>query len=165
MRRQWGIPGAVLVLAIVVALAGCGGGDSSTDSSGLQASTPAQAAKRPEPKPPHSQAKPPTELVVTDMLEGTGPTAEKGSVVSVQYLGWLYKGEKVFVSSWGGQPITFTIGKGELQPGFEQGVTGMKAGGRREIVIPPKLGYGAQGIGPIPPNATLGYVVDLLSAS
>lgn len=166
MQRRWGIPGAVLVLVIAIALAGCGGGDSSTDSSSLKTSTPAQAAKRPEPKKViPSEGPPPADLFTKDLLEGTGATAEKGSVVTAQFLGWLYKGEEVFVSSWSGQPITFTVGSGELRSGFEQGVTGMKAGGRREVLIPPKLAYGAEGLGAIPPNATLAYLIDLLSVS
>ncbi|MGH9093670.1 MAG: FKBP-type peptidyl-prolyl cis-trans isomerase [Acidimicrobiales bacterium] len=104
----------------------------------------------------------PTKLVIKDLLEGSGAVAQAGSTVSVQYVGALYTGGKVFDSSWTrGQPAAFSLA--QVIPGFAQGIAGMKVGGRRELVIPPDLGYGANGTGPIPPNATLVFVIDLLA--
>jgi peptidylprolyl isomerase len=167
MRRQWGIPAAVLVLVIAVAVAGCGSGSSSSTSSGaeLETATPAQAAKRPEPKAKLPSGAAPKKLVTDELIEGTGPEAKQGGVATVQYAGYLFKGGKQFVSSWSGTPITFTIGKNEVIPGWDEGVVGMKAGGRRELVVPPELAYGSEEIGPIPANSTLVFYVDLLSVS
>lgn len=108
----------------------------------------------------------PTEVAVQDIVEGDGAEATEGSTVEVQYLGVLSDGTE-FDSSWdGGTPFSFEIGGGRVIPGFEQGVTGMKVGGRRAITIPASLGYGATGAPPdIPGDATLVFVVDLLSVS
>jgi FKBP-type peptidyl-prolyl cis-trans isomerase len=97
-----------------------------------------------------------------DIKEGTGRTAEKGQRVKVHYTGWLTNGKK-FDSSVGGQPFGFRIGGGEVIKGWEEGVTGMKVGGKRQLRIPPSLAYGAQGYpGAIPPNATLVFDIELL---
>jgi FKBP-type peptidyl-prolyl cis-trans isomerase len=97
-----------------------------------------------------------------DIKEGTGRTAEKGQRVKVHYTGWLTNGKK-FDSSVGGQPFGFRIGSGEVIKGWEEGVTGMKVGGKRQLRIPPSLAYGAQGYpGAIPPNATLVFDIELL---
>ncbi|WP_028059156.1 FKBP-type peptidyl-prolyl cis-trans isomerase [Candidatus Solirubrobacter pratensis] len=107
---------------------------------------------------------PPKKLVIKDLKKGTGAEATDGSTVSVQYVGVLYDGGKQFDASWDrGQPFSFPLGAGQVIPGWDQGVKGMKVGGRRELIIPPDLGYGAQGAGAdIPPNAALIFVVDLL---
>ena len=109
---------------------------------------------------------PPTELVANDLEEGTGPAAKAGDEVSVQYVGVNYKSGKEFDASWDrGEPFTFALGSGMVIPGWEKGIEGMKVGGRRELIIPPELGYGAAGSPPaIPPNETLIFVVDLLEA-
>jgi peptidylprolyl isomerase len=104
---------------------------------------------------------PPTTLLTKDLVVGTGPTATSTSTVTVQYVGALYDTGEVFDSSWGQaklQPLD--LGGGVIS-GFSQGIAGMKVGGRREIVIPPDLGYGAGGAPQIPANATLVFVVDL----
>jgi peptidylprolyl isomerase len=105
----------------------------------------------------------PTSLVTKDLVAGTGTTAAASSTVVVQYVGANYADGKDFDSSWQrGQPATFPLSG--VVPGFAQGIVGMKAGGRREIVIPPALGYGAAGSPPaVSPNETLVFVVDLLS--
>jgi peptidylprolyl isomerase len=98
-----------------------------------------------------------------DLVVGTGPQASGTSTVKVQYVGADYTNGHVFDSSWQrGQPATFPLTG--VVPGFAQGIAGMKVGGRREIVIPPDLGYGASGSPPaVGPNETLVFVVDLLA--
>ena len=105
---------------------------------------------------------PPTELVIEDIKEGKGAAAAAGQTVSVQYYGALYKDGTKFDASWdrGGEPFSFPLGAGQVIPGWDQGLEGMKAGGRRVLVIPPDLAYGPQGSGPIGPNETLVVVVD-----
>ena len=105
---------------------------------------------------------PPTTLLTKDLVVGTGTAATATSTVTVQYVGALYDTGEVFDSSWGQAKLQpFDLGGGVI-PGFSQGIAGMKVGGRREIVIPPDLGYGAAGAPPqIPANATLVFVVDL----
>jgi FKBP-type peptidyl-prolyl cis-trans isomerase FkpA len=103
-----------------------------------------------------------TKLVVVDVKKGTGAEAKTGDTVTVNYTGWLTNGTK-FDTSVGKAPFTFHLGAGEVIPGWDQGVAGMKVGGVRKLTIPPDLGYGAQGAGGvIPPNATLVFQVELL---
>jgi len=105
---------------------------------------------------------PPTELVIKDIKKGKGDPVRAGQNVSVQYTGALFNDGSPFDNSWDrGQPFEFTLGGGQVIPGWDQGVEGMKEGGRRLLIIPPELGYGASGQGSIPPNSTLAFVVDL----
>ena len=109
----------------------------------------------------------PNGLKYTDTNVGTGTEATKGRKVSVHYTGWLYnngtKGAKFDSSLDRGQPFSFTLGKQQVIKGWDEGVAGMKVGGKRTLVIPPELGYGARGAGGvIPPNATLMFDVELL---
>jgi peptidylprolyl isomerase len=110
------------------------------------------------------KGKAPTKLVAQDIVKGKGKVARKGDDVEVQYVGVLYDGGTEFDSSWtSGQPFPFTVGNGDVIPGWDKGVPGMRVGGRRKLIIPASLAYGAQGQPPtIPPNATLVFVVDLL---
>jgi len=102
-------------------------------------------------------------LQVEDMVVGTGDEAIKGKLVSVHYTGWLTDGKKFDSSKDRGQPFQFPLGRGHVIPGWDQGVEGMKVGGKRKLTIPPELGYGAQGAGGvIPGNATLVFEVELL---
>jgi peptidylprolyl isomerase len=105
----------------------------------------------------------PTGLMYKDLKVGKGAEAAAGQTVDVQYTGVLFKDGTKFDASWdhGGQPFSFALGQGMVIPGWDQGVAGMKKGGRRLLVIPPDLGYGPQGSGPIPPDSTLVFVVDL----
>ena len=97
-----------------------------------------------------------------DLVVGSGETAAVGDSVTVHYVGVLENG-KVFDSSVDrGQPFTFTLGAGQVIKGWDTGVVGMQVGGKRRLTISPEFGYGAQGIGPIPPNATLIFEVQLL---
>ena len=139
-------------------------GASGTSTAAAKTPTSGPLSKEPHITPPSGPA--PTKLVTKEIVKGTGAEAKTGSAVAVNYVGALYKTGKVFDASWKrNEPFTFTLGKGQVIPGWEQGVIGMKVGGRRELIIPSALGYGPKGSPPsIPPNETLIFIVDLLSA-
>lgn len=102
-------------------------------------------------------------LVIDDIEAGSGDLAEKGSMVSVHYTGWLTDGTKFDSSKDRDDPFNFPLGAGHVIRGWDEGVQGMKVGGKRKLTIPPQLGYGARGAGGvIPPNATLVFEVELL---
>jgi FKBP-type peptidyl-prolyl cis-trans isomerase FkpA len=131
----------------------------------LAASALACTPPPPEPKTGETaaSAKPHAELEKTDLVVGTGAEARKGDAVSVHYVGTLTDGT-VFDSSRAREtPFTFMIGQGKVIRGWEQGVVGMKVGGKRKLVVPPHLGYGEDGSPPkIPGNATLVFEIELL---
>ena len=106
----------------------------------------------------------PEDLVVTDVTQGEGAEATDGSTVSVHYVGVAHSTGEEFDASYNrGQPLQFRLGTGQVISGWDQGVAGMKVGGRRQLVIPPHLGYGDRGAGGvIKPGETLIFVVDLL---
>lgn len=109
---------------------------------------------------------PATELKIEDLVVGTGTEAKNGDSLSVAYTGWVQgKSEPFDSSNFHDQPFEFVLGKGEAIAGWDQGLVGMKVGGKRKLTIPPSLGYGAEGAGNgrIPPNATLIFEVELLS--
>jgi FKBP-type peptidyl-prolyl cis-trans isomerase FkpA len=134
----------VLIVCVLV-VAGCGG------DSGPTAPT--------QPRAEYSQ---------TDLLLGTGAAAANGNRLTVDYTGWLYdptrpeQKRQQFDTSIGGAPFSFVLGSGGVIRGWDQGLVGMRAGGRRRLVIPTDLAYGSAGNGPIPPNAALVFDVDLL---
>ena len=102
-------------------------------------------------------------MQVEDVVVGTGAEALQGKMVSVHYTGWLTDGTKFDSSKDRGQPFQFPLGRGQVIQGWDQGVQGMKVGGKRKLTIPPEMGYGAEGAGGvIPPNATLVFEVELL---
>ncbi len=102
-------------------------------------------------------------LQYEELTEGTGATAEAGQNVSVHYTGWLTDGQKFDSSKDRNQPFEFSLGAGMVIRGWDEGVQGMKVGGKRKLTIPPQLGYGARGAGGvIPPNATLVFEIELL---
>jgi FKBP-type peptidyl-prolyl cis-trans isomerase FkpA len=102
------------------------------------------------------------ELKITDTVVGTGAEATAGKSITVHYTGTLTNGQKFDSSVDRGQPFTFTLGQGRVIEGWEKGFNGMKVGGKRRLVIPSDMGYGSQGQGTIPPNATLVFDVELL---
>jgi peptidylprolyl isomerase len=178
----------LVALAAALLVAGCGSGGSSTITVGNEntadealvsatgtsttastapAKTPTSGPLSKEPAVPHPSGPAPSTLVTKELITGTGTEAKTGDTVTVNYVGALYDTLKVFDASWHrNEPFQFTLGKGEVIPGWEQGVAGMKVGGRRELIIPASLGYGAKGSPPkIPPNSPLIFVVDLLGVA
>jgi peptidylprolyl isomerase len=108
---------------------------------------------------------PPTDLEITDLVEGEGPEATAGSTVSVHYVGVAHSSGEEFDASYNrGDPLQFRLGVGQVIAGWDTGVQGMKVGGRRQLVIPPHLGYGDRGAGAaIKPGETLIFVCDLVA--
>jgi peptidylprolyl isomerase len=175
-------------LAAAVLIAGCGssgssstigvGKENSSDSALATPSTPAATtpttpaataktptsgplSKEPTVTPPAGAA--PVKLVVKDIITGTGAEAKAGQMATVNYVGALFHGGKVFDASWKrSEPFSFSLGQGQVIAGWDQGVAGMKVGGRRELVIPASLAYGAAGRPGIPANSPLVFVIDLL---
>ncbi len=172
-----------IAAAVVLGLSGCGADEGDTETGGSAAATP-EATQTPaatetpaaeggaskiskdtdsKPEIPKPTGEPPTELVKRDIVEGKGRAAKAGDQVTVQYVGASFSTGEQFDASWdNGQPFPFELGAGAVIPGWDQGVPGMKVGGRRELVIPPDLAYGSQGQGPIAPNETLVFVVDVV---
>ena len=106
----------------------------------------------------------PDDLVIEDLIEGSGDEAKAGQTVSAHYAGWAFSTGEEFDASWNrGAPLDFPLGRGRVIQGWDQGIVGMKVGGRRKLTIPPHLGYGAQGAGGvIKGGETLIFVVDLV---
>lgn len=125
------------------------------------------ASAAPEVAPPKAEASPvaqPVDLVIQDLRPGRGRAVVKGDRVVVHYVGQLRDGTVFDTTQTRGQPASFDIGKGHLIAGWERGMLGMKAGGKRRLVVPPHLGYGAKGAGnKIPPDATLIFEIELIS--
>jgi len=136
----------------------------STPSTTATVKTPTSGPLSKEPAVPPPVGRTPTKLVVKDVVTGTGPEAKSGQAVTVNYVGALFKNAKVFDASWKrNEPFKVTLGQGAVIKGWDQGVAGMKVGGRRVLIIPASLAYGAKGAGAsIPPNSALVFVVDLL---
>jgi len=141
MRHVW-----VVVVMMTVLLAGCGSSSPSAPTVNVPFST-------------------------TDLRVGTGREAIAGKRLTVNYTGWLYdpnqttKKGTMFGTSVGATPFVFVLGAGGVIRGWDQGLVGMKVGGLRQLVIPPGLAYGATGNGPVPPNATLLFEVELLDVT
>ncbi|HEY7454552.1 MAG TPA: FKBP-type peptidyl-prolyl cis-trans isomerase [Thermoleophilaceae bacterium] len=171
----------LIALLALLGVAACGdddddgssGADTATQEqdTGSETETSPQAAEEAlkdtstKPLIPKPTGSPPRKLVVEDIVKGTGPAAKKGSTVIVNYVGMNFSNGREFDSSWDtGQPFPVQLGTNSVIAGWEKGLVGIKAGGRRKLTIPPELGYGAQGYPPdIPPNETLVFVVDAVS--
>jgi peptidylprolyl isomerase len=179
----------VAALSIAIAIAGCGSSNSSSIVPGNEsdvssvphvagettaktpttpttttAKTPTSGPLATQPKVTVPSGAAPAKLETKEIIKGTGAEAKAGESVTVNYVGVLYNGGKEFDASWKrSEPFTFMLGKGQVIPGWDQGVAGMKVGGRRELIIPSELAYGKRGSPPtIPANAPLVFVVDLL---
>jgi len=166
------ILGAFALIAMVVVgavlIGRSGGGDSSKQGSCQMPPGPvATSEKKTKPTVEVPDCAPPETLVINELERGTGKEAKKGDKVSVQYVGVGFESEEEFDSSWSrNEPFPFTLGNSEVILGWDQGVEGMKVGGRRELIIPPDLAYGEAGSPPsIGPNETLVFVIDLLEVS
>jgi len=160
----------ILMLCAGLLVAGCGDDDSDSDSTSTAATTTEAAEKSPtETKPTVTvpNGPPPKKLVKKDLVQGDGAVAKAGDEVTVQYVGVGYKSGEQFDASWDrGEPFPFPLGAGAVIKGWDQGVAGMKVGGRRELIIPPNLAYGPAGAPPaIGPNETLIFVVDLVEVN
>ncbi len=177
----------VLTLIAVVAVLGvaaCGDDDENGDGGASGgADTAAQEETTTEPSPSDAEAAlkdtstkpvipkptgtPPRKLVKEDIVQGTGPGAKPGDTVVVHYVGMNFSNGQEFDASWdAGAPFPVELGTGAVIAGWERGLVGIKEGGRRELIIPPELGYGAQGFPPdIPPNETLVFVIDAVSVN
>ena len=161
---------ALIAVALSVSLAACGSDDGadSPDSSPSTAAGEVSADLSQKPEVPVSDDPAPDELVIDDVVVGEGAEAVEGSSADVKYVGAFYESGEEFDSSWSGGPdetIAVPLGAGRVIPGFEQGIEGMKVGGRRTVTIPSDLGYGEQGQGPIPGGATLVFVLDLVEVT
>jgi peptidylprolyl isomerase len=186
LRFRAGAAAAALGVAIVIAGCGSSGGSStitvgnentadnalikagesastsSTSTATVKTPTTGPLSKEPTVTVPTGPA--PAKLETKELIAGTGAEAKAGDTVTVNYVGVLYKGGKEFDASWKRhETFSFALGKGQVIPGWDQGIVGMKVGSRRELVIPSALAYGAKGSPPtIPANAPLVFVVDLL---
>ena len=193
MLKHKTFPLILAVLALAAALAGCGSStapgivlapsngatadpvsattsasaSATTTSASSTSSTPLPSALKTEPQFSPPKGAPPKKLVVKDLIKGTGPAITSASqTVTVAYVGKVYKTGKVFDASWdhpGKAPLTDPLSN--LIPGWQQGMVGMKVGGRRELIIPPSLAYKNQAQAKIPANSTLVFVIDLHSVS
>jgi peptidylprolyl isomerase len=192
MRR---LPNPILLVFVLVATAlaaGCGDDEGNKSADTVPATTqtqtteelPADEVPKPKkvrptaaeasltkkPEVPKGNGEPPKQLVIEDLIVGKGKKAESGDEVSVRYVGVLFKNGKEFDASWrGGKPgkaFTIVLDGGQVIKGWDLGVQGMRVGGRRKLIIPANLAYGAQGFPPtIPANAALIFDVDLKKVS
>jgi peptidylprolyl isomerase len=182
------LPVLVVLLVVAIAAAGCGSSkeESAADTAAAKAEkelanqkpapepapvnatvvqpTPGEADINTKPKVPKGSGSPPTDLKAEILIKGNGPAIKSGQQATVNYVGVLFKDGKEFDSSWGKgkQPFQFSLGGGQVIPGWDQGVLGMKVGERRRLTIPADLAYGAQGSPPkIGPNEPLIFDIDL----
>jgi peptidylprolyl isomerase len=174
-----------LALVLSAGVAACGEDDEPAADSGAETAatpTPTETASeagveaivqgigkdtKTKPEVPAPQGDPPPELVVRDVVRGKGPKAKAGDQVAMQYVGLSWSNGQQFDASWdrGAEPFPLQLGAGMVIPGWDQGLIGLRKGGRRLLIIPPEMGYGAQGTpdGSIAPNETLVFVVDRVS--
>ena len=169
---------AVPVIALALFVAGCGGDNEeetgTTEPAAAETATPsAEATEAPSANLKDTETKPtigkpsgdpPAQLVKEDIVVGKGKTAKKGSQITVQYVGASFSTGEEFDASWDrGEPFQLELGAGMVIPGWDQGLVGMKEGGRRRLTIPADLAYGAAGAPPaIGPDETLIFIVDLV---
>ena len=149
--------GLTRLLAVVLLCSACGYTDCGSSEAGSSPTAPTSTYTAVN-----------VSFSATDLVVGTGNAAASGDPVTVHYTGWLYSSSAVenkgqqFDTSSGGAGFSFTLGTGYVIAGWDQGVVGMRMGGKRRLVIPPALAYGADGVGSIPGNATLVFDVELI---
>lgn len=175
MKTRTAVKSLAGALGVALTVAACGGSKAPGVVTAPSAGATQQAIATTPTPPPALSTKPvvtvpktpaPTRLVTTDLVTGTGKTAAPGQTVTVNYVGVLYKTGKEFDSSWKrNTPFTTALSSGSVIPGWVQGLSGMKVGGRRELIIPPNLAYKSAAQPGIPANSTLVFVVDLLSVA
>jgi peptidylprolyl isomerase len=173
----------ILLACLALFAAGCGSSDNSSTSSSESTATSTESSEKSQaesggsaekqssgaaktkPKVTVPSGPPPKQLEIKEIEKGSGAEAKAGDEVTVQYVGVGYESKKEFDSSWSrNEPFSFALGAGQVIPGWDKGVAGMKVGGRRELIIPSNLAYGPQGSPPaIGPNETLIFVIDLLA--
>lgn len=167
----------ILLACFVLVGAGCGSSDDSPTGAGDSAARSAAesgastteasgAGAKTKPRVTVPAGPPPKHLEIRELDKGTGATAREGDEVTFQYVGVGYASEEEFDSSWSrNEPYALLLGSGQMIDGWEQGIKGMKVGGRRELIVPPILAYGPAGSSPlgIGPHETLIYVIDLLA--
>ena len=149
MRHSFLIPGLVLL-----ALAGC------VDPTDIEHTTFATSLNIDL----STMTQTPTGLYYKDLVVGNGALVVNGQTLAIHYVGNLPNGTQFDANNPPAMPFTFKLGAGEVIAGFDQGVAGMHVGGRRQMILPPNLGYGAQVVGSIPPNSILVFTVDVVSA-
>ena len=166
---------ASCLAALSLAAAGCGNDEEGDEDAPDSTAEPQQpnpeappatsgASTREKPKIAKPKGEPPKELVAKDLVKGKGATAKAGSRLTVNYVGVNYSDGKEFDSSFGREPFDFELGASMVIPGWDEGLEGMRVGGRRQLTIPPDKAYGPQGSPPaIGPNETLVFVIDLLA--
>lgn len=166
---------APLVCGLALAVAGCGDDDekdsAAADTTPTAAATAEATPPAAEPGAPakpeveyEKKAKPPTKLVIKDLKKGKGAPVKSGDTAVVNYVGVNYENGEEFDASYDrGEPFPVPVGAGQVIPGWDEGLVGMRPGGRRQLIIPPEKAYGEQGSPPaIGPNATLVFVIDLV---
>lgn len=165
-----GLTISLFSIFLALAFAACGGDDDSSSDSGGEETTAAASSASPsevgktKPEVVVQGGLPAQTLEKNDLVVGTGKEAKAGDEITVEYVGVGQKSKKEFDTSWGGEPLVFGLGSGLVITGWEEGIPGMKVGGRRELVIPGEMAYGPEGSPPeIGPNETLIFVVDLLN--
>jgi peptidylprolyl isomerase len=173
-KREYGRC-SLVCLGLALLVAGCGGSSTQSDAAAKQdtrtqadttTTTAAPSLKDTSKKPaiPKPTGPVPRTLKVHDIVKGKGQRARNGDQLTVQYVGVTFSTGEQFDASWdSGQPFSFRLGNGDVIPGWDRGLKGMRQGGRRELTIPPQLAYGSQGSPPaIGPNETLVFVIDLV---
>jgi FKBP-type peptidyl-prolyl cis-trans isomerase len=166
LKRRAGAPRYVrrsALSAVVVIAAGAWGQVAVSPASARVVASKSTNIKR-KPVIPRQQGQPPTQLVRQDIIAGSGRAARDGDDLRVKYILKLWTG-KLLDDAWRLPAFSFRLGSGVVIKGWDLGLRGLRRGGRRQLTIPPRLAYGREGQGPIPPNATLVFIVDAVSVT